>query len=93
VVNGKPNPEIYLAAARRLGVRPAEMAVFEDSENGCLAAARAGAFTIAVPGEHSRGHDFSMASLVADSLADPRVYDALGLAGRGSDASTRSAEA
>ena len=59
---------------------PAEMVVLEDSRNGCLAAAAAGAFTVAVPGEHSRQHDFSMASLVVDSLADPRLYQALGLA-------------
>ena len=58
---------------------PAEMAVLEDSQNGCLAAASAGAFTVAVPGEHSRQHDFSRASLVVDSLADPRLYKALGL--------------
>ena len=44
------------------------------------AAAAAGAFVVAVPGEHSRGHDFSMASLVVDSLADRRLYLTLGIA-------------
>lgn len=77
VVNGKPNPEIYLKAAKRFGVSPSEMMVFEDSHNGCLAAAAAGAFAVAVPGEHSQEHDFSKASLVANSLADPRIYDVL----------------
>jgi pseudouridine 5'-phosphatase len=77
---GKPHPEIYLTAARRFGVSPAEVLVLEDSRNGCLAAAAAGAYVVAVPGEHSRDHDFSMASLVADSLADPRLYLALGIA-------------
>jgi pseudouridine 5'-phosphatase len=81
VVNGKPHPEIYLTAAGRFGVAPAEMTVLEDSQNGCLAAARAGAFAVAVPGEHSRQHDFSAASLVIDSLADRRLYDAIGIAG------------
>lgn len=79
IAQGKPNPEIYLTAARRFGVPPAEMMVFEDSHIGCRAAASAGAFAVAVPGDHSRTHDFSMASLVADSLADPRIYDALGI--------------
>jgi len=79
VDRGKPHPEIYLTAARRLGVQPAEMVVLEDSQNGCLAAAAAGAFTIAAPGEHSRQHDFSSASLVVDSLSDPRLYRALGI--------------
>jgi HAD superfamily hydrolase (TIGR01509 family) len=80
IAHGKPDPEIYLTAARRFGAPPAEMAVLEDSENGCLAAAAAGAYVVAVPGEHSRGHDFSMASLVAESLADPRLYLTLGIA-------------
>jgi HAD superfamily hydrolase (TIGR01509 family) len=79
IAHGKPHPEIYLTAARRFGTPPAEMAVLEDSENGCLAAAAAGACVVAVPGEHSRGHDFSMATLVAESLADPRLYLTLGI--------------
>lgn len=79
VENGKPHPEIYLTAARRLGIPPAEIMVLEDSEIGCLAAAAAGAFAVAVPGEHSREHDFRVASLVVDSLADPRLYQALGI--------------
>src|SRR3990172_6107994 len=74
IARGKPHPEIYLTAARRFGVPPAEMMVLEDSQNGCRAAASAGAFTVAVPGEHSRQHDLSAASLVVESLADPRLY-------------------
>ena len=61
ITHGKPHPEIYLTAARRFGVPPAEMMVLEDSQNGCRAAAAAGAFAVAVPGQHSRGHDFSTA--------------------------------
>ncbi len=79
IAHGKPHPEIYLTAARRFGVPPAEMMVLEDSQNGCLAAVSAGAFTVAVPGQHSREHDFGMASLVVDSLADPRLYKVLGI--------------
>ena len=79
ISHGKPHPEIYLTAARRFAVAPAEMAVLEDSQNGCLAAAAAGAFTVAVPGLHSQAQDFTAASLVVDSLADPRVYAALGI--------------
>jgi HAD superfamily hydrolase (TIGR01509 family) len=79
IAQGKPHPEIYLTAARHFGVAPAEMLVLEDSQNGCLAAVAAGAFAVAVPGEHSRQHDFSTASLVIDSLADPRLYDVLGI--------------
>jgi HAD superfamily hydrolase (TIGR01509 family) len=80
IVHGKPHPEIYLTAAQRFGVPPAEMLVLEDSENGCRSAAAAGAYAVAVPGEHSRQHDFSTASLVVESLADRRLYLTLGIA-------------
>ena len=80
ITRGKPDPEIYLLAARRFGVPPAEMLVLEDSQNGCRAAAAAGAFTVAVPGEHSRRQDFGAANLVIESLADRRLYEVLGIA-------------
>ena len=79
ITRGKPDPEIYLLAARRFGVPPGEMLVLEDSQNGCRAATASGAFTVAVPGEHSRQQDFSAADLVIESLADRRLYEALGL--------------
>ncbi|MCA9262566.1 MAG: HAD family phosphatase [Planctomycetales bacterium] len=79
VVHGKPAPEIYLKAAAQFGIGPAQMMVLEDSENGCRAAVAAGACVVAVPGEHSRKHDFSGAALIADSLADARIFQRLGL--------------
>ncbi|MGD0900475.1 MAG: HAD family phosphatase [Thermoguttaceae bacterium] len=79
IVRGKPDPEIYQLAARRFGIPAAEMLVLEDSQNGCRAAAASGAYAVAVPGEHSRRHDFSDARLVADGLADPRLYALLGM--------------
>ena len=80
VTNGKPHPEIYLTAARRFGVPAAEMMVLEDSQNGCRAAAAAGAFTVAVPGGHSRAQDFNAANLVVRGLTDPRLYAAMNIA-------------
>lgn len=80
VIEGKPHPEIYLTAATRFGVTPAEMMVLEDSQNGCRAAVAAGAFAVAVPGGHSRSHDFTGARFIADTLVDRRIYAALGLA-------------
>lgn len=77
VIDGKPAPEIYLKAAAAFGVEPAEMVVFEDSQNGCRAAVAAGTMAVAVPGGHSRHHDFTGAALVADTLADPRIYGLL----------------
>jgi len=78
VIHGKPHPEIYLEAARRLGVSPERMLVLEDSQAGCRAAVAAGAVAVAVPGGHSRRHDFSGARFVAESLADPRIAALLG---------------
>ena len=49
VERGKPAPDVYLAAARRLGVDPASAAAVEDSRSGILAAAEAGLRVIAIP--------------------------------------------
>ena len=78
IVEGKPHPEIYRKAAARLGVATSELLVFEDSQNGCRAAVAAGAVAVAVPGGHSRRHDFTGAHLVADTLADPRIRRLIG---------------
>ena len=49
VARGKPSPDVYLEAARRLGVDAAACAAVEDSTNGLRAAAAAGMAVIAVP--------------------------------------------
>lgn len=49
VAHGKPAPDSYLAAARKLGVDPARAAAIEDSTNGIRAAAAAGMRVVAVP--------------------------------------------
>lgn len=46
---GKPAPDVYLAAADRLGVPPEACACVEDSGNGILAGVRAGMKVVAVP--------------------------------------------
>lgn len=79
ITHGKPHPEIYLKAAEKFGVKPAEMLVLEDSQNGCRAAVAAGAWTVAVPAGHSQEHIFEGAALIADTLADRRIYEALHL--------------
>ena len=73
VAKGKPNPEIYLTAAEKLGMNPAEILVFEDSGNGCAAAVAAGTNVIAVPNLHNIGQTYEGALLVADTLLDPQV--------------------
>lgn len=49
VQNGKPAPDIYLEAARRLGVNPARSLAIEDSDAGILSASRAGMISVMVP--------------------------------------------
>jgi len=80
ITHGKPHPEIYLLAAERLRISPGQMLVLEDSQNGCRAAIAAGAITVAVPGAHSLSHDFTGATLVADTLRDERIYRLLEIA-------------
>jgi HAD superfamily hydrolase (TIGR01509 family) len=46
----KPDPEMYLAALDRLGVRPEETVIVEDNENGVKAATAAGAHVLVVEG-------------------------------------------
>jgi HAD superfamily hydrolase (TIGR01509 family) len=77
VTHGKPHPEIYLTAARRLGVEPQEMLVLEDSHAGTTAAVSASAFVISVPNDHTRHLDFSHATYVATRLDDPYVLQLL----------------
>jgi mannitol-1-/sugar-/sorbitol-6-phosphatase len=48
VVHGKPHPEPFLEAARRLGVDPQRCLVVEDAPSGLAAAQAAGCFTLAV---------------------------------------------
>ncbi|KAA1258770.1 Phosphorylated carbohydrates phosphatase [Rubripirellula obstinata] len=74
VTHGKPHPEMYLAAASKFSIEPAEMLVLEDSQNGCAAAVAAGAVTVAIPNAHTAGQDFTGVALIADSLADPRLH-------------------
>ncbi|MGY4573586.1 MULTISPECIES: HAD family hydrolase [Bradyrhizobium] len=49
VAQGKPDPELYLKAAARLGVTPAACIAVEDSNHGVAAAHAAGAITLMVP--------------------------------------------
>ncbi|MCA9138673.1 MAG: HAD-IA family hydrolase [Planctomycetales bacterium] len=74
VSNGKPHPEMYLKAARQFDVPSSSLLVLEDSGNGCAAGVAAGAKVVAIPNEHTRQQDFTGAILVADSLADSRLW-------------------
>jgi beta-phosphoglucomutase-like phosphatase (HAD superfamily) len=52
VAHGKPAPDVYLEAARRLGVKPSRCAAVEDSHNGIRSAKAAGMLVFAIPNPH-----------------------------------------
>jgi beta-phosphoglucomutase len=67
VVTGKPDPAIFLEAARRLGIPPADCIVVEDAPGGLLGARRAGMRTVGVLSSHFPALE---ADLVIASLSE-----------------------
>ena len=72
VARGKPAPDVYLQAARRLEVELGRAAAVEDSNNGILAAKAAGMRVLAIPNRHfPPGEEaLAQADVVLDSLAE-----------------------
>ena len=66
----KPAPDLFLEAARQLGVDPSDCLVLEDSANGLLASTAAGMTTWIIPNDVTRGLDFSAADRVLTSLEE-----------------------
>jgi HAD superfamily hydrolase (TIGR01509 family) len=62
VARGKPAPDVFLEAARRLSADPARCAAVEDSENGIRAAKAAGMHTIAIPNPQYPPDDDALAA-------------------------------
>ena len=65
---GKPAPDVYLLAAKRLAVSPESCLALEDSIPGVKAAVTAGMLTVAVPNSHTEEDDFGLADYVLPSL-------------------------
>jgi HAD superfamily hydrolase (TIGR01509 family) len=85
VARVKPDPELFLLAAERLGVAPGDCVVFEDSPNGIRAARAAGMLAVAVPAGLTRALPLPDPDLVVESLATHtllEVLDALAVSGR-----------
>ena len=83
VAHGKPAPDVYLEAARRLAVDPAACLVIEDSRNGVLAGKAAGMTVVLVPNASvppAPGTD-TLADLVSERLdqIDPGNLAALSI--------------
>jgi HAD superfamily hydrolase (TIGR01509 family) len=72
VARGKPAPDVYLEAARRLGVRPEACAAVEDSHAGIRSAKSAGMRVVAVPNASYPPDDeaLALADEVVESLDD-----------------------
>jgi len=75
VERGKPAPDVYLEAARRLGVEPNTCAAVEDSRNGIHSARAAGMRVIAIPNPHYPPSDdvLAEADVVLHSLDELTV--------------------
>lgn len=93
VETGKPAPDIYLEAARRMGVDPDECLVIEDSGNGMLAAHAAGSRVLGIPVEKDtvvpeevttladlRPGEVDLSGLTLEDLRE--LYEQLGRSGK-----------
>jgi beta-phosphoglucomutase len=69
VTRGKPDPQVFLIAAEKLGVAPANCAVVEDAVHGITAAKRAGMIAIGLTGTLQRA-ELVEADAVVDSLRE-----------------------
>lgn len=72
VPRGKPAPDVFLEAARRLGVEPERCVAIEDSANGLRSAHAAGMRVIAIPNLHypPPPEALSLANVALESLAE-----------------------
>jgi HAD superfamily hydrolase (TIGR01509 family) len=72
VEHGKPAPDVYLEALKRMNVAPSRAAAVEDSTNGLLSASAAGMLVVAVPNPvfPPRADALAAAAVVIDSLTE-----------------------
>lgn len=70
VENGKPAPDIFLEASKRLGVLPCECLVIEDSSNGVKAAKAANMKCIGFLNHNSGNQDLSSADIIVEEISD-----------------------
>lgn len=76
VVRGKPSPDVYAEAARRIGIRDGSGLAIEDSTNGIRAANAAGLHVVAIPNVKypPRRDALELADYIAADHADARDY-------------------
>ena len=72
VTHGKPDPEIFLLAAKKLKIKPVFCIVIEDSSNGVEAAKRAGMKCVAITTTHKR-EELKNADKIIDSFKEINI--------------------
>ena len=78
VAEGKPSPQIFLLAAKKLGVPAGNCSVIEDAIAGVAAAKRAGMKCVAVTNSHPK-NSLKKADLIVDTLEAVTITDLVGL--------------
>jgi len=82
IVRGKPDPWMFLEAAKRLGLRPQECVVFEDAVLGVEAGKRAGIFTVGID-RRGATERLKKADLIVKDLGELDYKKLKGLIGEG----------
>ena len=75
VEKGKPNPDIFLLAAKKLGADPADCTVIEDAKHGVIAAKRAGMKCVWLNSLGQPGQNEYPADITVKSLKELRIQD------------------
>ncbi|GAB4503572.1 MAG: HAD family hydrolase [Anaerolineales bacterium] len=71
VQNKKPDPEIYNLALEKLGLKPEEVFVVEDSQNGVKASKAAGIQTVVTYNGYTENEDIEAGDIIVSCLGDP----------------------
>ncbi len=71
----KPAPDIFLAVAEKMGVKPENCIVFENSDIGMNSAFKAGMKVVAIPSPYTKRQDFTGANKVLSSLKELNLND------------------
>lgn len=75
---GKPDPEIFLTAAKRLGVSPKESVVFEDAKSGIEAAVNGGFFAVGI-NRHDNADALAGANKIVNDLSEMTIEEILNI--------------
>jgi beta-phosphoglucomutase len=77
---GKPDPEIFLTAAKKLKVKPKQAVVFEDAKSGVEAAHNGGFFCVGI-NRHDNAAALAVADRVVNDLNELTIEEILNIGG------------